>query len=153
MLKMNLPKKLTVLSISILIVMVGLFACAAPPVEDNQVNQEQTEQTEQTEQAAPVSVLISPEDAQEKLKDPSVVLLDVRTLEEYEEAHIPGAILLPDFEINKETAAEFIEDESTEVIVYCRSGRRSAEAANTLADLGYLKVYDLGGIILLLKYS
>lgn len=89
---------------------------------------------------------ISAEEARTMLQDKSVVLLDVRTLDEYESGHIEGAHLLPDNEINKDTAAKYIPDESTTVIVYCRSGRRSADAAATLMKLGYQEVYDLGGI-------
>ncbi len=74
------------------------------------------------------------------------ILLDVRTEEEFEEAHIEGAFLLPDYEIEDKAGDEF-PDQDAVVLVYCRSGRRSAEAAKLLIDMGYTNVYDFGGII------
>jgi phage shock protein E len=74
------------------------------------------------------------------------VLLDVRTLEEYAEAHIAGAKLLPYDAIDAAQARAAILDKDAVVIVYCRSGRRSAIAAEALLALGYSKVYDLGPI-------
>lgn len=73
------------------------------------------------------------------------ILLDVRTPEEYQEGHIPGAVLLPYDKIAIQ-AAVVLPDKEKEIIVYCRSGRRSAIAAETLAKLGYMKVADFGGI-------
>lgn len=74
------------------------------------------------------------------------VLLDVRTLEEYNEGHIENAILLPDNEI-KEKAEITLYDKKEVILVYCRSGRRSASVAKQLIDMGYNNVYDFGGII------
>ena len=76
----------------------------------------------------------------------SFVLVDVRTKEEYQEAHIEGAVLLPNEEIET-SAAGVLTDKSATILVYCRSGRRSAEAAKKLADMGYTAIYDFGGII------
>lgn len=73
------------------------------------------------------------------------VLLDVRTAEEYEAGHIQGALLIPEQELAVK-APEMLPDLETPIFVYCRSGRRSALAAQTLVDLGYLQVYDFGGI-------
>jgi len=73
-------------------------------------------------------------------------LIDVRTAEEFSTGHIPGALLIPDYEI-EEKAPEQIPDKNDTIIVYCRSGRRSAGAAKMLTILGYNKVYDMGGII------
>lgn len=76
-----------------------------------------------------------------------LVLLDVRTLEEYKEAHIGGALLLPYDQITASSAAKTLGlDKNKTVIVYCRSGRRNEIAAKTLASLGYKKIYDLGAI-------
>jgi|WetSurMetagenome_2_1015567.scaffolds.fasta_scaffold214784_2 phage shock protein E len=75
-------------------------------------------------------------------KDSKVLLLDVRTSEEYAEGHIPGAVLLP----YDELAAKFKEpDKGRPIVVYCRTGRRSAIAADTLRDMGYVNVSDFGG--------
>ena len=74
------------------------------------------------------------------------VVLDVREQDEYDEKHIPGAVLLPVGSINKETAAAAIPEQDTVVLVYCRSGNRSKTASQTLANLGYTNVYEFGGI-------
>ncbi len=89
---------------------------------------------------------IKAKEAKALLDKGGAVLLDVRTKEEFAEGRIPGALLLPYDEIDAETAAAAIPSKSTEVIVYCRSGRRSAIAAKALMDLGYERVRDLGGI-------
>lgn len=91
---------------------------------------------------------ISPKNAKTLLAENSgAVLLDVRNADEYAGGHIPKAILLPYDAITGESAAKAIPSKESAVVVYCRSGRRSAIAAETLKGLGYLKVYDLGGII------
>lgn len=79
-------------------------------------------------------------------QDKKVIVLDVRTPQEYESGHIKNAILLPDYDL-KEKASEFLANKSTPILIYCRSGRRSAQAAKTLSSLGYAFVYDFGGII------
>lgn len=76
----------------------------------------------------------------------SYTIVDVRTLEEYNEGYIEGAILLPDYEV-RDKASELLKDTSENILVYCRSGRRSKLAAQSLVDLGYTNVYDFGGII------
>jgi rhodanese-related sulfurtransferase len=80
------------------------------------------------------------------LMDKSVVLLDVRTLTEFESGYIRGAVLLPYSDIDAASAAAAIPAKDAKVIVYCRSGRRSAIAQKTLIDLGYENVWDLGGV-------
>lgn len=77
--------------------------------------------------------------------DKDIILVDVRTPQEYREKRIPGSILLPDYEV-KTKAAEVFPDKDAKIVVYCRSGRRSAESAKILRELGYKNVYDLGGI-------
>lgn len=74
------------------------------------------------------------------------VVLDVREQDEYDEKHIPGAILLPVGMIDEETAADAIPEKDTMVLVYCRSGNRSKTASQKLAELGYTQVYEFGGI-------
>lgn len=78
--------------------------------------------------------------------DSSIVLVDVRTLSEYNEEHIPGAILLTLDYISSE-AENVIPDKSATYIIYCRSGNRSATASAELARMGYEHIYDMGGII------
>ena len=90
---------------------------------------------------------ISPKDALDVIKgDSEAVLIDVRTPEEFRVVHIPGSVLIPDYEI-KDKIAEVVPDKDTTVIIYCRSGNRSRHAAKVLIDMGYTKVFDLGGII------
>jgi rhodanese-related sulfurtransferase len=74
------------------------------------------------------------------------IVLDVRTAEEFAEGHIKGAILLPNDEVASK-AASVLPDKNQVILVYCRSGRRSALAANELVALGYTRVFDFGGII------
>ena len=75
------------------------------------------------------------------------IILDVREQSEYDESHIPGAVLLPVGSIDAESAAEVIPAKDTTVLVYCRSGNRSKKAAAALAELGYTEIYEFGGII------
>ena len=90
---------------------------------------------------------ISPEEAQALLDsaDPPL-LLDVRTVAEYLEGHIPGAICVPNETIG-DARPEALPDPARTILVYCRSGRRSREAAEKLIGLGYEDVRDLGGIL------
>ena len=73
------------------------------------------------------------------------IILDVRTEEEFAERHIEGAILIPDYEIT-EKAESILTDKDQLILVYCRSGRRSKNAANELATLGYTNIKEFGGI-------
>lgn len=74
------------------------------------------------------------------------IILDVRTQEEYDDGHIEGAILIPDYDIG-EKAESILLDKEQLLLVYCRSGRRSKNAASELIDLGYSNVKEFGGII------
>ena len=74
------------------------------------------------------------------------IILDVRTQEEYDEGHIPGAILIPYTQI-EEKAIEMLPDKEQLILVYCRSGRRSKIAAEALVELGYTNIKEFGGII------
>ena len=73
------------------------------------------------------------------------IILDVRTPEEFAAGHIAGAILIPDYEIG-EKAESILTDKEQLILVYCRSGRRSKNAANELATLGYTNIKEFGGI-------
>jgi len=78
--------------------------------------------------------------------NPDIILVDVRTTEEYALEHIPGAINL-DVDVLLEQASTVLPDQSKIYILYCRSGNRSHEAAFYMLYLGYPFVYDMGGII------
>ena len=74
------------------------------------------------------------------------VIIDARTQEEYDQGHIPGAILIPEYEI-ADRAEKELPDKDQLILVYCRSGRRSKIAAEELVKLGYTNVKEFGGII------
>ena len=103
-------------------------------------------QNKEKEQEA-VYVNITAEEAKALMDtEEGYVILDVRTQEEYEEGHIPGAILIPDFEIEAK-AEDVLTDKNQMILVYCRSGRRSKLAAQSLVELGYTDIREFGGII------
>ena len=74
------------------------------------------------------------------------IILDTREQNEFDEGHIPGAILIPYTEIENK-AEEMLPDKDKLILVYCRSGRRSKIAAESLAKIGYTNVKEFGGII------
>ena len=74
------------------------------------------------------------------------IIIDARTQSEYDEGHIPGAILIPEYEIADRAEKELL-DKDRLILVYCRSGRRSKIAAEELVKLGYTNVKEFGGII------
>jgi len=78
---------------------------------------------------------------------PGARLIDVRTAGEYAGGHIPGAVLLPLGTISEASAASVIGGKDAEVLVYCRSGSRSKQAAAMLARLGYTNIFEFGGIM------
>ena len=89
---------------------------------------------------------ISQEEAKHMMDTQDVMILDVREQSEFDEKHIPGAVLLPVGTITKDTAAAVIPDLDSVVLVYCRSGNRSQTASRALAELGYRGIYEFGGI-------
>ena len=103
-------------------------------------------QTTQNKQEA-VYLNITAEEAK-KIMDTETdyVILDVRTREEYDQGHIPGALLIPDYEI-KAKAEDVLTDKDQQILVYCRSGRRSKNAAQSLVELGYTNIKEFGGIL------
>lgn len=91
---------------------------------------------------------ISQEKAKEMMgSDEELTIVDVRTLAEYEEGRISGALLLPNEDITEETAIDMFPDKDQLLLVYCRSGNRSQQASDKLVSYGYTNVYEFGGII------
>ena len=89
---------------------------------------------------------ITAEEAKERMDSgDDIIILDVRTEAEFEEKHIPGAIVIPNEEIQDEKPAR-LPDTEAEILIYCRSGNRSAQAAKKLVAMGYTNIYDFGGI-------
>ena len=103
-------------------------------------------QDKENDQGA-VYVNITAEEAKEIMDtEEGYVILDVRTQEEYDQGHIPGAIVISHEEIT-EKAEDVLTDKEQLILVYCRSGRRSKIAAEALVELGYTNIKEFGGII------
>ena len=103
-------------------------------------------QDKENDQGA-VYVNITAEEAKRIMDSEEVyVILDVRTQEEDDQGHIPGAIVISHEEIN-EKAEQVLTDKDQLILVYCRSGRRSKIAAEALVELGYTNIKEFGGII------
>ena len=94
-----------------------------------------------------VYVNITAEEAKQIIdSEEGYIILDVRTQEEYDQGHIPGAIVISHEEI-AEKAEDVLTDKDQLILVYCRSGRRSKIAAEALVELGYTNIKEFGGII------
>ena len=95
---------------------------------------------------APSYAQISQDEAKLMMQDDDGhIIVDVRRADEYAQGHIPGAILIPNESIT-DTPPEELPDKDQTILVYCRTGRRSKEASRKLADMGYVNVYEFGGI-------
>ncbi len=92
-------------------------------------------------------ISISQEEAKHLMDtETGYIILDVRRQDEYDAGHIPNAVLLPN-ETLAETAESVLKDKDQLILVYCRSGNRSKQASQVLADLGYTNVKEFGGIL------
>ena len=115
----------------LLLLMVLLTACAAGK--------------ENTQEA--VYMNITAQEAKQIMdREEGYIILDVRTKEEYDQGHIPGAIVIPDTEIEARAESE-LTDNNQLILVYCRSGRRSKLTSEILVELGYTNIKEFGGII------
>lgn len=88
---------------------------------------------------------ITAKEAKQMMDKQDVIIVDVRRDDEYAQGHIPNAILVPNETIAQEAEKKLL-DKNAVYLIYCRSGNRSAQASQTLAELGYKNVYDFGGI-------
>ena len=89
---------------------------------------------------------ITQEEAAKMMQEQSgYILLDVRTQAEFEQAHIPGAVCIPNETIGTDEIPA-LPDKDQLILVYCRSGNRSKQAAEKLAQLGYTNIVEFGGI-------
>ena len=129
---MNLKNAGPVLLLLVLLLLVG---CAPkPPAEEGQDTANSYQQ-------------ISQEEARQMMDaDSQSIIVDVRRQDEYDTGHIPGAVCIPNESIGTSQPEE-LPDLNQVILIYCRSGRRSKEAAQKLADMGYTNVYEFGGII------
>lgn len=90
---------------------------------------------------------ITPNEAKEIMDEQvDCVIVDVRTVQEYEDGHIEGAISMPLPELEYVAETE-IDDYDQPILVYCRSGVRSKTASEILVEMGYTNVYEFGGIL------
>ena len=129
-------KKLKVLFIALAL---GIIATACGAADMGEINEESMKEDITYKQ-------ISAEKAMEFMEtEKDYIILDVRTQEEYDEKHIPGAVLVPNESIG-ESEIEELPDKDQMILVYCRSGNRSKQASEKLAKLGYTNVYEFGGI-------
>ncbi len=109
--------------------------------EENAIGAVEEEEIEQAEY-----IKLTPEEAKEMIDNEDVIILDVRTEEEFRQGHIEGAILIPDYDLDK-LAGEKLPDKDATILIYCRSGNRSKLASHLLIGMGYQNVYDFGGIL------
>lgn len=91
-------------------------------------------------------IKISAQEAKTMMDEEEVIVVDVRTEEEFKEAHIEGAIRLT-LDTIEEKAKEVLPAKEAKYLVYCRSGNRSATASELLKTMGYENIYDFGGIV------
>ena len=151
-------KRSMILLFALLLILSGCGASAGnepqAPQETVQPEPQQTPEPQPTYQVADEGGMmklpyqqISQATARMMMKaDDGHVVVDVRRQEEYDEGHIPGAILIPNESIETERPEE-LPDLYQIILIYCHSGRRSKEAAQKLADMGYVNLYEFGGII------
>ena len=125
----------------LLLVALLLGGCAKEETPGQTIQPTQT--TETTREAY---MNITQEEAKKLMdSEQDYIILDVRTQTEFDEKHIPGAILIPHDEIG-ERAAQELTDKDQLILVYCRSGNRSKKASEVLKDLGYTYIREFGGI-------
>lgn len=135
---MNKLFMLLILGIAVIAVVLFTTGCSSQPTAKSETpSAAATEGTYQKIAAATVKARL---DKGEKL-----IIVDVRTKEEYDGGHIPNSLLIPYDEIEKKAPA-LLKDKNAAIIVYCRTGRRSEIAAKALLGMGYTNVADMGGI-------
>jgi len=134
-------KRILILLIAVFTVLLVFVACA------EQNNETDFEEDDEREEEKVIGYTQITQDEAKRLMDTeeNYIILDVRTQEEYDKAHIPNSVLIPDYEI-EEKAAEYLKDKTQLILVYCRSGNRSKTASQILADMGYTNVKEFGGI-------
>ena len=113
----------------------GISGCASTPAPSSS----------QASTAASYQQVSAQEAADLMASESGYVIVDVRTQEEFAEGHIPDAVCIPVETIGSEDPAELADHEQL-ILVYCRSGNRSKQASQKLAELGYSNVVEFGGI-------
>ncbi len=136
---------------SLAIAMVSLSVLLAGCAAKEQTQEYEMEETETNLKEEKTQIYeyksISAEEAKEIMdNETKYLILDVRTKEEFDEGHIPEAVLLPNEEID-EDVSEILPDQEQKILVYCRSGNRSKQASDKLSKLGYSNIIEFGGIV------
>ena len=88
---------------------------------------------------------IDAEEAKLMMDNQEVIIIDVREENEYTRGHVPNSILIPLSTIKEEN--DILPEKEKTILVYCRSGSRSAKAAKILSHMGYKHIYNFGGIL------
>jgi len=134
--------------ILVLTVIIMMFtACNTTDFEKENTNKENVkeEKADMTSKVAEYHK-VSAKQAKEMMETGGSIIIDVRTQEEYDMGYIENTVLSPVDNIENDIA-NITDDKDASLLVYCRSGNRSAVASNILVDLGYTNVYDFGGIV------
>lgn len=121
-----------------------MAACSAPPAGSAETPGNKPDTASESSGAAYHK--ITAEEAKRMIDAGGVIIVDVRTKEEYEEKHIPGAILVP-LETIGDNQPEALPDKEAVLLIHCRTGRRSKQASDKLSAMGYQNLYDFGGIV------
>ena len=131
-----------------LAVTLSLFGFSACNNDDNINNNNSTETTLENSTNKEITYEIISQTQAKEIMDSSenYVIVDARTSEEFSEGHIKNAINL-DYEEVTQKAESLLPDKNQLILIYCRSGRRSKIAAESLCQLGYTNVKEFGGII------
>lgn len=133
-----MSKKIILLALAIITVATVFAGCT---------QKTNTEQTEATQVNIGTYYQIPQDEAKRIMDEESdYIIVDAREQSEYDEGHIKGAIVIPYTEIEQK-AEEMLPDKEQLILVYCRSGRRSKIAAQSLENMGYTNVKEFGGII------
>ena len=151
MIKLTLKSKVIIATAVVLVLVAAMSACAANSdkitdteanselkmQENKNMNQEQTNTYRQISMDEAVAMMAQESD---------YIILDVRRSDEFAEGHIPNAINVANEDIGTDEIPE-LPDKDQLIMVYCRSGRRSKEAAEKLVALGYTNIVEFGGIL------
>ena len=133
-------KKITMLTIVGLISVLGISCGRTMNSKQVSVDSKEVKNEKKAEYKK-----ITSDEAKNIMLTEKPIVVDVRSLEEYNEGHIPNAISIPLETIENEAETK-LKNKDDLILVYCRSGRRSREAALRLIEKGYTNVIDFGGI-------
>ncbi len=130
-----------------LLFLILITACSAGEQAGNATSEDNASETVEKENIEQANyVKLTAAEAKEMIDNEDVIILDVRTEEEFRQGHIEGAILIPDYDLDK-LAEEKLPDKDATILIYCRTGNRSKLSSHLLIGMGYQNIYDFGGIL------